>query len=501
MGNVCGGDERRAARSAPSATATADGGSQNRSGLKRPKGGGFSLSNFISDNPGKIEAFYNVSRSKLGEGSYGSVSEAVHRASGSRRAAKVIAKAHVSDASKLGMEIEIMKVMDHPNIIKLYETFSDHRSIYLIMELASGGELFDRIIEAQCLKEADAACIMQQIFRAVFYMHENQICHRDLKPENFLFSSREPIDVATLKLIDFGLSCKVRKGQVLRTKAGTPYYVAPQVLKGAYGIESDVWSCGVIMYVLLCGYPPFYGDTDREVLQKVASGNFEFRAADWRGVSNDAKDLISATLKVKPQDRFSAGQCLNHIWVKKKAPNSRNVPLEAGIMANMRNFRSQNKLKKAAIQIIAQSLDDNELKRLKDLFTSLDKNGDGSLTPEELRKGLQEAGLGQKGEDLAETIKQIDADGSGQIDYTEFLAAAMDKKTYLQEERLWAAFRVFDKDGNGKITATELRQVLLSGSIDDVANAQQIQDLVKDVDKNGDGEIDFDEFVEMMKRT
>merc|ERR1719334_1449185 len=152
--------------------------------------------------------------------------------------------------------------MDHPNIIKLFETFEDHRNIYLVMELCSGGELFDRIIATGHFSEKEAAVLMQQIIRAVYYMHENSICHRDLKPENFLFMTKDPIESNYLKIIDFGLSCKFSPDKVMETKAGTPYYVAPQVLSGKYDHQSDIWSCGVIMYVLLCGYPPFFGDTD-----------------------------------------------------------------------------------------------------------------------------------------------------------------------------------------------------------------------------------------------
>merc|ERR550537_1578954 len=133
-------------------------------------------------------------------------------------------------------------MMDHPNIIKLYETFEDHRNIYLIMEICSGGELFDRIIETGHFTEVQAAIVMQQIMRGMFYMHEIKLTHRDLKPENFLFQTKDPIEKCTLKIIDFGLSCKFTEGGVLTTKAGTPYYVAPQVLAGKYDQSADLWS-------------------------------------------------------------------------------------------------------------------------------------------------------------------------------------------------------------------------------------------------------------------
>merc|ERR1712032_1235125 len=277
-------------------------------------------------------------------------------------------------------EIAIMKMMDHPNIVKLFETFEDHRNIYLVMELCSGGELFDRIIDAGHFTEVQAAILMQQILRAMFYMHENHICHRDLKPENFIFQTKDPIDKTLLKIIDFGLSCKFEPGQVLTTKAGTPYYVAPQVLAGKYDHQSDMWSCGVIMFVLLCGYPPFYGETDADVLSKVRLGNFSFNAADWKNVSEDAKNLIRMLLKMNPKDRYTAEQALNHEWVKDKAPKAKNISIGAQMFDNLKSFRSQNKLKKAALHIIAGQLNEDQIKALRETFMALDHNGDGLLT-------------------------------------------------------------------------------------------------------------------------
>merc|ERR1712113_220781 len=273
----------------------------------------------------------------------------------------------------------IMKIMDHPNIIKLYETFEDHRNIYLVMELCTGGELFDRIIEAGHFTEVQAAILVQQIIRAIFYMHENHVCHRDLKPENFLFQSKDAIEKPSLKIIDFGLSCKFDQNQVLTTKAGTPYYVAPQVLGGKYDQLSDLWSVGVIMYVMLCGYPPFFGETDAEVLSKVRLGNFSFNAADWKNVSEDAKNLIRMLLKMNPRDRYTAEQALNHDWIKNKAPKATDSPLRETFVENLRGFRKHDKFKKAALNVIAQQLEEKQIDDLRKVFTTLDKNGDGLL--------------------------------------------------------------------------------------------------------------------------
>merc|ERR1719156_337541 len=174
---------------------------------KEVKAGGIEHAKFIIDNTGKLHEFYDVDKKKMGEGSYGAVSKCTNKSTGVVRAVKSISKAQMKNLARFKQEIAIMKMMDHPNIIRLYETFEDHRNIYLVMELCKGGELFDRIIEAGHFTEKQAAILMQQIIRAIYYMHENHVCHRDLKPENFLFMTKDPIEKSLLKIIDFGLSC------------------------------------------------------------------------------------------------------------------------------------------------------------------------------------------------------------------------------------------------------------------------------------------------------
>jgi calcium-dependent protein kinase len=465
------------------------------------KAGGLNYAAFIIDNPGRITEFYDIDKKKLGEGSYGSVSKCVNKSTKATRAVKSISKAQMKNLDRFKQEIAIMKILDHPNIIKLYESFEDNRNIYLVMELSTGGELFDRIIDAGHFTEVQAACVMQHMFRAIFYMHENHICHRDLKPENFLFQSKDPIEKTPLKVIDFGLACKFTQDQVLTTKAGTPYYVAPQVLAGKYDQSSDLWSLGVIMYVVLCGYPPFYGDTDADVLAKVRLGNFTFNAADWKNVSEDAKNLIRMLLKMNPKDRYTGEQALNHVWVKNKAPKATNVSLaNTNLVDNLKSFRSGNKLKKAALHVIASQLSEDAIKNLRDTFMKLDNNGDGLLTVAELKEGLQACGLKEIPPDLQTIMESVDSDGSGVIDYTEFLAATLDKKVYLKEDVCWQAFRIFDRDGDGKITKDELAHVLKDETVKEATGgAEELAKLLLELDTNGDGEIDFEEFMEMMR--
>jgi len=500
----CGGSKKEAGGAAPSNAGGGGGASAPKKGTasdikKENVGeGGLNHAGFIIDNPGKITEFWDIDKKKLGEGSYGAVSKCTNKSTGVTRAVKSISKAQMKNLDRFKQEIAIMKIMDHPNILKLYESFEDHRNIYLILEICAGGELFDRIIDSGHFTEVQAAIVMQNMFRAMFYMHENHVCHRDLKPENFLFTTKEPIEKTHLKVIDFGLACKFSREQVLTTKAGTPYYVAPQVLAGKYDQASDLWSLGVIMYVVLCGYPPFYGETDADVLAKVRLGNFSFNAADWKSVSEDAKNLIRMLLKMNPRDRYTAEQALNHVWVRDKAPKAANVSLQSSMVDNLKGFRSQNKLKKAALHVIASQLGESQIKALRDTFMALDNNGDGLLTAAEMKEGLLKAGLKEVPADLQQILEQVDSDGSGVIDYTEFLAATLDRKVYMAEDVCWQAFRIFDRNGDGKIDKTEIAHVLNDGDVQGAAS-RDMAEIMAEIDQNGDGEIDFQEFMQMMR--
>lgn len=254
------------------------------------------------------------------------------------------------------------------------------------------------------------------------------------------------------------------------------------------------------MYTMLCGYPPFYGKTDQEVLSKVRKGLYTFDSKDWKFVSEDAKKLISQLIKLDPEHRYTSKQALDDPWIVQRAPRAADVSLHGDQLSNLRSFRSQNRLKKAALNIIAGQMNEAQIADLRDVFKALDKNGDGFLTLEELQDGITKADIKHKDIDLAAIMEGVDADGSGQIDYTEFLAATLDKRLYLQRDACWAAFSVFDQDGNGLITVDELKQILEEGSMEEVLDGRTSEELLQEIDKNGDGSIDFEEFMDMMEK-
>lgn len=271
---------------------------------------------FVSLKKGQLTQTYSVGKT-LGEGAYGKVNLVTHKQLGLIRAMKSLKKNAVlkDEAEKLFAEVNILRDMDHPHIVKLFELFQDDNHYYLITEFCSGGELFDKIKTMRNFSEKLAAEYMKQILSSIVYCHDKKIVHRDLKPENLLLENNKQDSM--LKIIDFGTSKKFAKGKKMTEKLGTPYYIAPEVLSGSYDEKCDIWSCGVILYILLCGYPPFTGYDDGEILRKVKKGDYTFDDEEWKDVSNEAKTLIKKMLTMKPQDRISAKDCIADPWIQK----------------------------------------------------------------------------------------------------------------------------------------------------------------------------------------
>jgi len=457
---------------------------------------------FAARSGRKLDEVYAIGKKKMGEGSYGYVSKATHKDTQAVRAVKCIDKSKVPESERFESEMEIHGELDHPNIVKLFEIFEDTKNYYLVMELCTGGELFDRIVDEAgkrddglAFTESHAATYMTQILGAMSYLHVNEFVHRDIKPENFLMQNNEAN--AAIKVIDFGLAKKFKpgSGDWMKTKAGTPYYVSPQVLQGKYDEKCDVWSCGVIAYILLCGYPPFYGDVDADILRMVKKGNFAFPDEDWSTVSSAAKDFISVMLTMKDDARPSAANLLDHPWIKDKAIRSTGA-VSKDLCSRMKRFTGASKMKKLTLTMVAQNLKDEDIKELRDMFVQLDDNKDGTLTVQEVQEALKkhEATMPP---DVVEIIKNLDTDGSGSIDYSEFIAATLTQKQYLKKEVLWAAFRQFDKDADGSISLKELGDVLKAeeGSM----GTELVQQMLSEVDADGDGQISYDEFCVMME--
>jgi len=273
---------------------------------------------------------------ELGRGGFSIVYEGINKDTQEKFAIKAIDKNQSVELDILNREIDIMKRLKHKNIIQLYDVYNEEENLYLVIELVTGGELFDHIIDRGNYSERDAANIIKQVLEAIEFMHKNGVAHRDLKPENILLTGPNN-DI--VKVSDFGLSKDFSK-DMLRSAVGTPDYVAPEVLGGTvYDNSVDIWSIGVITYVLLCGFPPFFGSTDQEIFAKILKVDYDFPSPDWDNISEDAKMFIEAVLASNFRERPSAEQCLEAPWIVDMAPTT-------NLQVNMSKFTTYNENRK-----------------------------------------------------------------------------------------------------------------------------------------------------------
>jgi len=331
----------------------------------------------------------------------------------------------------------------------------------------------------------------------VCYLHANGIVHRDIKPENILLEdkSSQPL----IKVIDFGLARYMSKSKIKKLSM-SPYYSSTEALKGIYDEKSDVWSVGVILYILLCGYPPFSGDNNFEIVKSVSKGKYDFPKEEWSSISEEAKDLVKKMLMYNKKERATAEQCLAHKYFKKFESIVKKTPLVDGSITKMRKFTKDRKLEQATISyIVNQLMSKEERNILLGQFQAWDKNGDGVLSKEEIFEGYKSM-LGEvKAKEEADLIMEtMDLDGNGVIDYNEFLTAAMNRKKVLSKQNLEATFKAFDADGSGKISVEEVSQIFIDQS--NVEERSKFEKIMRDADVNGDGEISLDEFINLMNK-
>ena len=282
-------------------------------------------------------------------------------------------------------------------------------------------------------------------------------------------------------------------------KLGTPYYIAPEVLNKNYNEKCDVWSCGVITYILLSGMPPFNGQSDQDIMKKVREGVFSFEDRIWATISENAKSFIKTLLIYDPKDRPSAEAALTHPWLAELATLQVDENMAMNALDNLSKFNSDVTLKMATYSFIAsQLMSKQERDNLSKVFKAFDTNGDGKLSMEEVKTGyLDHYGKILSDQEVEDMFNAVDTDKSGFIDYTEFVVAATNQKALTSQEKLRAAFKMFDKDGSGIITADEIKEVLCFGGTNSLSE-EQVNVIIKQVDENGDGEIQFEEFVQMM---
>ena len=446
---------------------------------------------------------------KLGNGTFGVVYEAKNIQFNNTVAMKIIKKEENMNQLIIKNEIDILKKLSHPNIVRIYEFYESSNNFYLINEYCDGGELF-YYINKKNLSEQQLSIIFYQVFSGLCYLHENKILHRDMKPENILISKKEP-DLYTkeeyfwIQIIDFGTAKIFEHNKKEKSIVGSAYYIAPEVLDKNYNEKCDTWSVGIILYMFLSGRAPFDGKSNEEIINSIKTTNLDLKNERLLKHSPEVIDLINGLLEKDIKKRLSAKEALNHEWFKKfngrkLFANFKQKDIEPYI-ENLFNYSFHSKIQQLVIAFLVHNLPTTDSSRnILKLYRFFNLSGDCKLTKEELIKGLSEYRFEEEVRKKVDTLfVLLDSDNNGYIEYEEFLRACIDKKEILTEEYLKYAYKFLDKEGKGNLSVEEINKAFLKeeNKLFEIALSQDIND----VDIDGDGNINFQEFKILMTNT
>ena len=388
-------------------------------------------------------------------------------------------------------EISILKKVDHPNLVKIYEFFESTNYFHIVMEMCQGKRLFNKIIDLGGVSERRTADILNQIVSALRYLHKHGVVHRDIKSENIMYNGK------VAKIIDFGTSRHFDPLKHMGELKGTVYYVAPEVITKKYNEKCDIWSAGILLFILLTGTPPFIGDRDQDIFKNILKQNYCIQLDEVEDISEESKDIVKKMLTFDHEKRPSAKSLLKHPWFKILKRSSDGGSIK-NILTNLETFTTQNKLQEGIFcYFVNNMVTKKEHEELAKTFKILDINGDGEITKEELAEGFKKMNKLYDPEEIDHIFNLIDRDGSGSITYTEFVAAAIEKEQLLSDERLETVFKIFDEDKSGKISLDEFRKVFDNSTY---IKETELVELIRDFDINDDGEIDWMEFRELMRK-
>ena len=531
-------------------------------------------SNIIRKQIGDPNINYSILKA-LGHGSFGHVFKVVHKVTGNIRSIKVIPKNNLKPGftkDEIIQEINILKSLDHPHIIKMFEFYVDENNYYLVNEFCSEGDLGEKLVKIKFFTENVTKLLMFQIFNAVWYLHSNKVIHGDLKVENIMVDSlledekiinhskherkksfatvikddskeidlwlnkektlfneipnnsfnlirksltnnnkiekkkylnlrMDKVEIKNfeLKLIDFGCSkmfTTYKKN--FEDTIGTLVYCSPEVLLNNYNEKCDLWSCGIILYLLLTGKFPFYGKTENEIIEKILNQKIEFNEEIFDKISPEAKDLIQKCLIHDKNKRISASEALKHPFFANIDLNNiyhEKIDLKE-VLSSLKYFSKHSKFYQVVLAFLSHNYaEKSQLDKLKKIFYKIDTNLDGKLSKEELMNAYKIAGIRINKNQLDKIIKSMDFDNNGYIEYEEFIRATIPKENLFTDVNLKTAFDMFDLDKNGSISLSEIKEVLGIKKNDD---DKVIEELMNEVQRTGNQEINFQQFKESM---
>ena len=446
---------------------------------------------------------YLLDKNQLGAGHYGVVRKAKLRTDPLKiYAIKSIEKRKLKgDSTLLKTELEMLRFSDHPNIIQFYEIYQDKTHYHFVMEYCEGGDITSRVEEDGPFEEEVTKKIIFQVLLGLNHLHSCGIIHRDIKPDNFLFKTKSKD--SDIKLIDFGLSRRFNNGSKLTSVLGTPNYVAPEVLdKSGYTEKVDIWSTGVMMYLLLAADFPFKGESTAQLFEKIRRGDYSMHTCDnLMKLSPQGKAVLKGLLDRSPNKRFTAREALRDPWfdnlnIDLNERGKKLVNLE--MLNRLRTFNSDYKLMRGIINMLVTIHDDSDqVKKMRDAFFYLDVLDNGILMVPELKKAFTEFGVKITDLEIEETIRGLEQRAKGAITYTEFISATIDESFYRKQVYLDEAFKRFDYDQDHYISYDDIHQTFCRFGIS--LTKKDIHDMIKDFDENNDGKISYEEFMKIMK--